>query len=264
MAKSKIIKDLVNDEVSLTVVLNRLYVLASDLGNQDILDWANKEISGYKQEDKLPDYRIFKSAEFVYTGINGGFQVTNQPLSLTWLNPETVEKLSISHIRDSISEIESKANTDKLLGIDRSYLAGEVEKNTYDDFLCRGVQCFSIQQRVAPNRFAEILTSIKQVALKLLLELDKKFGNLDDLDVGIDKINKKEQEELSEKIHVVFNEYSIQSKKVTLKNSNIGRDNYIQKETKTEVEVSPTISVNNDKPNKWGWIRRIFGRKSND
>ena len=41
MAKSKIIKDLVNDEVSLTVVLNRLYVLASDLGNQDILDWAN-------------------------------------------------------------------------------------------------------------------------------------------------------------------------------------------------------------------------------
>jgi len=46
------------------------------------------------------------------------------------------------------------------------------------------------------------------------LELDKKFGNLDDLDVGIDKINKKEQEELSEKIHVVFNEYSIRSRSI--------------------------------------------------
>lgn len=49
MAKSKIIKDLVNNKVSLTVVLNRLYVLAFDLGNQEILDWTNKEISGYKQ-----------------------------------------------------------------------------------------------------------------------------------------------------------------------------------------------------------------------
>lgn len=81
-----------------------------------------------------------------------------------------------------------------------------------------------------------------------MIELDKKFGNLDDLDVGIDKINKKEQEELSKKIHVVFNEYSIQSKKVTLKNSNIGSDNAIRKETKTEAEINPTINVNKDKP----------------
>lgn len=79
--------------------------------------------------------------------------------------------------------------------------------------------------------------------------------------MGIDKINKKEQEELSEKIHVVFNEYSIQSKKFTLKNSNMGSDNSIQKETKTEVEVSPNINVNKDKPSKFGWIKRIFGRK---
>ena len=203
MAKSKIIKDLVNDEVSLTVVLNRLYVLASDLGNQEILDWANKEISGYKKEDDLPDYRIFKSAEFFYTGINGGFQVNGLPLPLNWLSPDTIEKLSTNYIRESLAEIEYKAKCDKPLGIDRTYLANEVAKNTCDDFMGVGVQCTSIQQRVAPNRFSEILISIKHIALKLLLELDKKFGNLDDLDIGSEKISKKEKSTLFNTLNLI-------------------------------------------------------------
>ena len=259
MAKSKIIKDLVNDDVSLTVVLNRLYVLASDLGNQDILDWTNKEITGYKNEDTVPAYRVIKSMNFVYSGLNGGFQVSNQPLPITWLNPGTFENLLANRVRDSLSEIEKKAKTDKPLAMDRSYLAGEVEKNTYDDCLCCGVQCISIQQRFVSNQFAEILTSIKQIALKLLLELDKKFGNLDDLDVGLDNINSKAQQDLDKRIQCVFNEYSIQAQKVSLKNSNIGSHNTVRKETNTKLDIKPTVNINKDKSSILSWIKRIFG-----
>ena len=44
MAKSTIIKQLVNNEVSLTVVLNRIYVLADDIGNQEVKDWVSHEL----------------------------------------------------------------------------------------------------------------------------------------------------------------------------------------------------------------------------
>ena len=259
MAKSKIIKELVNDEVSLTVALNRLYVLASDLGNQDILNWASKEISGYKKEDDLPDYRIFKSAEFFYTGINGGFQVNGLPLPLNWLSPDTIEKLSTNYIRESLAEIEDKAKSDKPLGVDRTYLATEVAENTYDDFIGVGVQCTSIQQRVASNRFSEILISIKHIALKLLLELDKKFGNLDDLDIGSEKISKKDKTTLFDTLNLIVTDKSVTKEKMVIKNSNVGENNTIDKET--NVEISPSVEVNNGekKSGFLSWIKGFFG-----
>lgn len=262
MAKSKIIKDLVNNEVSLTVVLSRLYVLASDLENQDILDWANKEHTGYNNDDELPDYRILRSSDFVYTGINGSYTVTNQPLSLTWLNPETIEKNSLIRIRDSVLEIENKSKNDKRMYINRSYLAGEVEENTRDGFM-EGVQCISIEQTVTSAQFVGILMTIKQIALQLLLELEKKFGVLDDLDVGYDKISEKERKELIEKIQFVFNEYSIQAKKISIKGSNIGDDNTIKKETTTALDINSTVNVNQEKPKKINWIKRMFWRRNN-
>lgn len=57
MVKSKIIKEFVNEEISLEKTLRRLTVFANDLESQDFMDWVDKELSGYKEEDKLPDYR---------------------------------------------------------------------------------------------------------------------------------------------------------------------------------------------------------------
>ncbi len=261
MAKSKIIKELVNDEISLTVALNRLYVLASDLDNKDVLEWTSKELSGYKIEDELPEYRIFKSFELVYSGINGGFQITEQPLSLSWLSPETVEKISVSKIRDSILEIENKSKTDRQLYIDRSYLAAEVEKNTYQNFIERGVKCVNIQQRVAPAQFVEILAAIKQKVLKLLLELDKKFGCLDDLDIGSSKIGKKDKLELFDTLNLILTDKSITKNKTVIKNSNMGENNTIDK--KTNVEISPSVEVNSGekKSGFLSWIKGLFSRK---
>ena len=43
MAKSKIIKELANKEVSLEVAFNRLLIIASDLNNDDLVNWATIE-----------------------------------------------------------------------------------------------------------------------------------------------------------------------------------------------------------------------------
>lgn len=58
MAKSKIIKDLANGEVDTMTALKRAKVLISELQDNELLNWINREISGYPIEATLPDYRI--------------------------------------------------------------------------------------------------------------------------------------------------------------------------------------------------------------
>ena len=75
MAKSKIIRELVNEEISLDSALTRLIVIANDIGNEDLVKWAEQELTGYPDADELPDYRKGNGGLIVYTGINGNFQV---------------------------------------------------------------------------------------------------------------------------------------------------------------------------------------------
>lgn len=142
MVKSKIIKEFVNEEISLEKTLRRLTVFANDLESQDFMDWVDKELSGYKEEDKLPDYRKVYSSRFFYSGINGSFQVTNQPVPAGGLNHEKFD----------------------LFGV--------------------GIQAFSIKQVFEPSDFQGIVEQLKQRVLKILLKLEKEYGNLDDFDIG--------------------------------------------------------------------------------
>lgn len=47
MSKSLIIKDLVNNNISIELVLSRLYIIACDLSNTELKDWSEKELIGY-------------------------------------------------------------------------------------------------------------------------------------------------------------------------------------------------------------------------
>ena len=94
MAKSKIIKELVNEEISLGIALKRLVVLASDLGDDELKNWAQKEIVGYNEEDDVPNYRSLESFNFTYYGINGAYKVNNQALALNFIGEDNLKKLN--------------------------------------------------------------------------------------------------------------------------------------------------------------------------
>ena len=259
MAKSKIIKELVNNEISLEIALKRIYVLASNLDNEQIKLWAEKELYGYLDEDNLPEYRMFHGCKLTYSGINGRFQITNQPLSLTWLKSSTVERLSVQKIYDPLSEVEKFSKTEQGVSRDLSYLAGEVEQKTRNGCI-QGVQCVKISQIIYPTEFARLLSSVSSKALKILIELDKQFGCLDSLDIGSEKIGKKEKSVLFDTLNLIVNDNSTTKEKTVIKNSNVGDNNTIDKET--SVEVSPSLEVNSsEKKNGFlSWIKRIFGR----
>ena len=57
MAKSNIIKQLANNEVSVSTALNRLLIIASDIENDELYSWVDQELNGYEVYDNLPEYR---------------------------------------------------------------------------------------------------------------------------------------------------------------------------------------------------------------
>ena len=211
MAKSKIIKALANNEISMEIALNRLLIIASDLDNDSLADWAAAELHGYSKGMELPEYRKKKSMHFTYSGINGGFQVTNIPFTYLEIIATHDENAFDVPIMDSVSTLQGFIdNSDKQSYCrDYTYLNGYVYEHT-------GIQCTSILQRVPLNFLQNILSEIKTRLLRILIKLDKEYGCLDDLDVDT---STKSPEEIAA-INKVVNNYVFIDNSITVGDNN--------------------------------------------
>jgi hypothetical protein len=199
MAKSRIIKELANNEVPLEVAINRLLIIASDTDNEKLAQWAEKELNGYSNEDNIPSYRIVKVEDtiFKYSGINGIVQFKNVTLPLIeLLEGEDIGGFNIN-ILDGIKTVEKiVSNNTNDNGRDMTALAPMIYNKT-------GTQCYSIIQKVPENAFENVLNILKTMLLRVLIELDKSYGCLDGLDINIDN---KTSEEIA-KINMTVNNY---------------------------------------------------------
>lgn len=187
MPKSQIIKDLVEDTIPLSKSLYRLYVLALDMKNSKLADWALHELKGYSKSDNVPAYRKTQSINFTYSGLNGTFQVQNVHLSLGWIPEDMHEGLINISAYQGIELIENYAKAENSIRIDRSNLAGAVCTATDE-----GVNCTSIMQHIPQSFYAGIIAEVKTKMIQALIALEKKYGNLDNL--GIDTSNTKPQQ----------------------------------------------------------------------
>ena len=180
MPKSQIIKDIVEEKVGLEQSLNRLYVLALDVKNDALASWVEKELNGYNTTDELPTYREASGLMLKYTGINGGFQVTNQPLQPSFISQEFRDKLENIKLFEGIRYLSKLASADRPAERDISMLAGDVLERTDGQ-----VQCFSIKQIVPQSIYQKACAEVKHRMLQALTELEGKYGNLDSLGIDI-------------------------------------------------------------------------------
>lgn len=217
MAKSKIIKEIANKEISLEVAFNRLIIIASDVRNQNLIDWATNELNGYPSQAQIPSYRKSGLGQIIYSGINGNFQIKAQPLPSGALDSDILEELKNNSFLQDISSIEKFASDDNSHGVgkDLTDLAPIVYHNTE-------IQCISIYMKYTKETFIKILSSIRTKLLKVLIELEKEFGCLDDLDIDT---TGKQLEELNNKLNVIIYE----DNSVTIGDSNKLRNNLFQK-----------------------------------
>ena len=179
MAKSKLIKELANGKVDLATAFNRLLIIANDIENEELELWAERELNGYHNFNDLPEYRIINAPNLQYTGINGSFKVTNVPLPHNYLSPETLEAVIQIGVFESIKELEKYSQLTESVYRDRTALAGEVLERT------GGVRCVSIKQMINTQQYTGVLSNIQTKLIRVLLKIDKEYGNFDELDVAI-------------------------------------------------------------------------------
>lgn len=184
MPKSQIIKDVVESTVSLEQSLTRLYVIAGDLNNTQLAQWATQELNGYKKGSVVPDYRKSRCFLLHYSGINGQFQVTNSPLPKGWLRPEIADIVANVEVRDGIRAVEGFASSESGAKVQRAELAGDISAATHGEVICS-----SITQTIPASVFQAVCSEVRLKIITALTELEKQYGCLDEL--GIDISDKK-------------------------------------------------------------------------
>lgn len=194
MAKSQLIKDIASNKISVEEGLQRLLVITSNFDNSKIHRWILSEINGYNHESSLPNYRKNIGYRLVYSGINGNFKMENQPLSLLYFSEQFREGINRNDIYINIKSIESIIKNDGTAGEDLTYLAPDVLKNT-------SIRCYKIYKEYSNLSLEQVLSNIKSKLILFLLDLEKQFGNLDNLDVEEGHIT-------SEKADAVSNRFS--------------------------------------------------------
>ena len=220
MERSKIIIDLIRNEIDVVQAMDILYIMLQDIKDTKIKKWLENEINGYSKKASLPEYRILES-NVVGTYIAGNLKCTNQPIPL---KPELIKEYTQNQIRCSLNEIQQMAIAEKeskshMLEIPmHSVLATQIS-------MING-EVISAHKELSLCAFTNILNKLKRKILNIFLNLEKEYGNLDNY--YIDFSNKqKEQKVIKNIINIINdnsfhigNENQIESSKIGVGNEN--------------------------------------------
>lgn len=197
VAKSQLIKDLATNKISLEEGLQRLLVISSELNNEELTNWLMGELNGYSNKAELPDYRKNIGSNLIYSGLNGSFKVTNVTLPNHYLPVQFREVVAQTPLRTSIRGIEKLLEEDGKIGMDITDLAGAVYEET-------GIQCYKIFKEYNKISIEEIISNVKNKLILLLLDLEREFGNLDNLDIDVENLTVDKSKKVEESMKKIF------------------------------------------------------------
>ncbi|MEK5105041.1 hypothetical protein MKX83_24170 [Cytobacillus sp. FSL M8-0252] len=179
MARSQLLKDAVEGKVSIQNILMRLKVILSDLKNENIMNWVNGELQGYNDDDLLPTYRVFKGNVIGNYLINYTVQYNLQPVPLQHLiSKEQIDEISTLRITDGISTVQNI-----LQGERRENYARVIPTEYSHAISTEAIQIAGMRVLVPSNRLDGIVSQVKSKLIDVIMELEKEFNNLDELDI---------------------------------------------------------------------------------
>ncbi|MDM5279183.1 hypothetical protein QUF95_17425 [Paenibacillus silvae] len=179
MARSNLLKDLVNGSVNIENILLRLKVILSDLDNEAIMKWVNGELQGYKNIEDVPEYRIFKGNPTGTFVVNYQVQYTNAAVPIhSLLDSDEIDKLVTIKISDSIAVIQTILN-----GENRDNYGRVISTSYCHAISVERLQIASMKIRLPANQLDGVVSFVKSKLVEVIMELEKQFANLDDLDI---------------------------------------------------------------------------------
>lgn len=195
MVKSQIIKDLAQDKITIGSALRRLLVISYELDNSELQKWIENELNGYTNNSIIPDYRKNVTYMIMYSGYNASTLIRQQPLSESYFDKELQDIIKTRVIKDGVNILENSIKSKSEIIFNLIDFAGVVSHNSGGL-----IRCIRLEQIISKTTFLQILSNVKTKLIQLLLELEKEFGLLDDLDIDLSDKSKDELREVNDKI----------------------------------------------------------------
>jgi hypothetical protein len=200
MLLEKIIDLATDNDKSLSVLLRQCVVLGHELKNDSLKTWANDELKGYKDVQKVPEYRIVHAgamgvfnAGYLFPSITRPIPAGTMEKDHRWL-AETVHLAEPVSAYENVLRSSSKANH-------LTYQWGADMIVHYQDSFMDGHVMTTAWQEVPFGAIAGMLDTIRTRVLNVALDIKKEIG---ESDADLKKIEP--NSEKAEKVnHIVIN-----------------------------------------------------------
>ncbi|MEM5402750.1 hypothetical protein [Paraburkholderia unamae] len=169
---TEIIAALSGEKTNLVEAIFKAKVLAFRLGDADLRQWVDSELSGYRDEAALPSYRRLHMT--IMAQVTDGLHVYNdQVLPVFHLEKRLRDKLTVTELRESVVVVErfSQSEQDLIVALQPEYFPA-LSKG-----LRRGFELLRAWGKHSVGAHLQVVTEVRARLLEFVLNLE---GSLPD------------------------------------------------------------------------------------
>lgn len=190
--------EITNSRFDLSSTLRKSKILASILDNDQLKNWVNSELSGYKNLEELPDYRIISIQSFGYFTGPFNSSVNNVPLPTVNLS-KTLKDMAVEiKFNDGVRQIETLITNTKGESLKQVWPAEAVILAREHIQMSGGLVLAYAWKHINVSSLENILDQVRNRLLDFILELQ-------DIDSEILVSNDAIKSIPQEKVNNIFN-----------------------------------------------------------
>lgn len=195
----EIIQSAVNDtNTDVSNLLRKCKILAVKLRNEEFKKWVDNELTGYKNKEDLPQYRILRVGSYGYFAGFFGSSMNNVPISPSCLPEELQEFITHSYLMDPIIYYVSLITTDKENNAQEPWPADITA--SYGDKMMSNMNCLRAWKLISRSSLVALVDTIKTKILNFALEIEAVAPDAGEASINSETIPK-------EKVTQIFNTY---------------------------------------------------------
>ncbi|MFV0270250.1 MAG: hypothetical protein ACK5HZ_00970 [Macellibacteroides fermentans] len=159
----------------------KIQMIARMLKNNDFASWTEKELNGYEDKNKVPDYRVLRTHVIADLVVDNGVKaisLKNHNMPLYLLGKEIENKMSTIFILESVIVIEKMSQKDEI-----GFTVAEFEKHALGSIYKDSI-ILNAYKPINPTSLQHIVYQFKSKLLDTFMDFNDNLFN-DEIDFDI-------------------------------------------------------------------------------